>query len=262
MQPCKLRMWLCLMSLIVMSAIYGSPALAADPSLKLIVPAYFYPGGKELKAWHHLIDAASKVPIIAIANPASGPGKQVDPAYTAIIQQAQAAHVKIIGYVSTSYAKRTASEIKQDIDTWVQFYPSIEGFFFDEQSSEAAKSDFYVDIASYGRMKVSNAFIVTNPGTICAEEYFSKRVADTICTVESADSLDKYMPPAWATKYPPSQFYGLAYKIGKSRNMQDSLKAAPTKHFGYVFVTDDKLPNPWDTLPPYWDDEVKALQSK
>lgn len=235
-------------------------AFAEQPTL--LVPAYFYPDGKGLKTWNELIAVGPKVPIIAIANPASGPGKQVDPAYTSIISKAQAAKIKIIGYVSTSYAKQTAAQIKQDIDTWVQFYPTIEGFFFDEQSSEAAKSDFYVDIASYGRMKVAQAFIVTNPGTICAEEYFSKRVADTICTVESADGLEKYTPPSWAAKYPASQFYGLAYKINKAKGMQESLKAAPAKHFGYLFVTDDKLPNPWDTLPPYWDDEVKAVIGK
>lgn len=236
------------------------PAAPTKTGPKLLVPAYFYPGGKELETWNKLIVAGSKASIIAIANPASGPGTQIDPGYTSIIKRAQEGKIKIIGYVSTSYAKRTAAEIKHDIDLWVQFYPTIEGFFFDEQTSEAAKADFYLDMANYGRSKVKNAFIVTNPGTTCAEDYFSKKVADTICTIESHDGLDKYTPPAWATKYPASQFYGLAYQIDKAQGMHTSLKAVEKKHLGYVFITDDKLPNPWDTLPPYWDEEVKAVK--
>jgi hypothetical protein len=27
----------------------------------------------------------------------------------------------------------------------------------------------------------------------------------------------------------------------------------------YVYFTDDTLPNPWDTLPPYWQKEVDTI---
>lgn len=249
----------CLLTLIYVASARSS---AAPPRVgpKLLVPTYFYPGGKELETWNKLIAAGAKVPIIAIANPASGPGTQIDPAYTVIIAKAQSANIKIIAYVSTSYAKRTAAEIKHDIDLWIQFYPTVQGIFFDEQTSDAAHADFYLDVATYARTKIKNAFIVTNPGTICAEDYFSKQVADTICTVESAEGLEKYATPAWAMKYPAANFYGLAYKIDKPHGMHASLKAVEKKHFGYVFITDGKLPNPWDRLPQYWDDEVKAVK--
>jgi hypothetical protein len=29
---------------------------------------------------------------------------------------------------------------------------------------------------------------------------------------------------------------------------------------GYMFVTDDVLPNPWDTLPAYWTSFVSACR--
>ena len=53
-------------------------ASPAEPALSLLVPAYIYPGGKGLKDWERLIAAADSVPIIAIINRDSGPGKQVD----------------------------------------------------------------------------------------------------------------------------------------------------------------------------------------
>ena len=182
------------LSLILAACAIAHPVQAVPPAteVKLLVPAYFYPAGAGLKNWSKLISAAGKVPVMAIANPASGPGTAVDPAYASVIKLAQAGKVTVIGYVSTSYGKRTAAEIKTDIDNWISFYPTIQGIFFDEQASDAAQSDFYLDLAGHARLKIARAFIVTNPGTACAEEYFSKKVADTICIVEKGEGLDKY----------------------------------------------------------------------
>lgn len=227
---------------------------------KLLVPAYFYPSGGGLKYWKQLMSAAGKVPVIAIANPASGPGTRVDPNYTTVIRDAIAAKVQVIGYVSTSYAKRPIADVMADVDQWVAFYPSIQGIFFDEQTSSADQMEYYLALKRHTLTKIPKAFVVTNPGTECAEEYFAQNVADTICIIEKGAGLDSYSPPAWASKYPASRFYGLAYGIKKAGGMQASMKAAAKKQLGYVFVTDDVLDNPWDTLPGYWEAEVKAVK--
>lgn len=38
---------------------------------------------------------------------------------------------------------------------------------------------------------------------------------------------------------------------------------AKKRNAGYVYVTNDDLPNPWDTLPPsgYWEDELRKTQN-
>ena len=36
---------------------------------------------------------------------------------------------------------------------------------------------------------------------------------------------------------------------------------AAEEHVGYIYMQDDALPNPWDTLPPYFNDLVGALSS-
>lgn len=239
----------------------AAKAFPPVPSVKLVVPAYFYPAGQGLKHWQKLINTAGKIPVVAIANPASGPGKAVDPAYTALIKLAQTGKVTMVGYVSTNYGKQAAADIKEDIDDWVSFYPTIQGIFFDEQASEAAQVNFYLDLATYARTKIKGAFLITNPGTECSEEYFAKKVADTICIVEKGVGLEKYSPPAWASRYPAAQFYGLAYQVTKQSSMLTSLKSVTKKRLGCLFITDDKLPNPWDTLPPYWDAEVSHAKS-
>lgn len=259
----KIARWFVSLALVLalgLGLLAAPPEPPPKPSPKLLVPAYFYPAGKGLESWNKLIAGTDKATVIAIVNPASGPGTQVDPAYTLVIQQAQAAQVKLIAYVSTSYAQRSTADIKRDIDLWLQYYPTIQGFFFDEQSSDGAKADFYLDLATYARGKVRNAFIVTNPGIPCDEAYFAKNVADTICVIESANGLDQFVPPAWFAKYPAEKFYGLAYRIGKPNGMRTSIAAARKKRLGYLYITDDKLPNPWDTLPGYWQEELKAVK--
>ena len=60
---------------------------AATPMTKLSlwVPAYYYPNGLGLREWDRLIAAAKLVPVVAIVNPASGPGDHVDPYIAKVI---------------------------------------------------------------------------------------------------------------------------------------------------------------------------------
>ena len=57
--------------------------------------------------WHNLIECRKKypkVPVIAIVNPASGPGKEMVPILKKAFLALKDADITIIGYVSTKYA--------------------------------------------------------------------------------------------------------------------------------------------------------------
>ncbi|HVW00951.1 MAG TPA: spherulation-specific family 4 protein, partial [Planctomycetaceae bacterium] len=117
-----------------------SPTQAAESNeapIRLLVPAYFYPAGEGLVAWKKLIASAEQTPVVAIVNPDSGPGKRVDAVYHEIFQWAKPSKIKLIGYVTLSYAERPISAVKADIDSWLHFYPEVAGIFFDEQPSQA-----------------------------------------------------------------------------------------------------------------------------
>ncbi len=43
--------------------------------------------------------------------------------------------------------------------------------------------------------------------------------------------------------------------------MREHVARLTKERVGYYYCTDDKLPNPWDTLPPYWDDLVTAVKA-
>lgn len=239
----------------------AAPAALQLPALQLLVPAYFYPGGEGLKEWDRLIDAAGRVPIVAIANPASGPGDKTDENYTRVLRRAADAGITIIGYVSTSYGKRPRREVEADINCWLDLYPGIKGFLFDEQASGADLTDHYAALARYARGKLPQALVINNPGTQCAEDFLSRSAADTVIWFENGRGFDDLQPADWGEKYPPQRFAALAYKIAAAPQMRAQVKLALKRRLGYVFVTDEDLPNPWDRLPPYWQEEVAAVRA-
>jgi hypothetical protein len=251
--------------LVALVAVLGSSPgrVAADDQektkLRLLVPAYFYPAGQGLKEWQKMMDAAADVPVVAIVNPASGPGQKIDDNYRDVVAKARKAKVTLIGYVSTSYGKRSLDEVKTDIDRWVEFYPQVQGFFFDEQPSGKEHVDHYAALAEHARKKIDKALLIANPGTVCAEEYLTRATADVFCVFENLKGFDDFKLPAWAEKVSPERFAALPYNVAKAEQMREHVKAS-AKRFGHLYVTDDSGNNPWDRLPGYWTEEVEAVK--
>ena len=135
-----------------------------------------------------MMQSADRASIVAIVNPASGPGTAINTDYAKIVQQADAAGVRLIGYVSTQYGKRASGDVKRDMDRWVAFYPEINGFFFDEQASNESHLKYYHDLFEYAAQKISQATIFANPGTECARGFFSINEASTHCLWEPRGS--------------------------------------------------------------------------
>ncbi len=238
----------------------GDTANAADPppKMRLLVPAYFYPAGKGAKEWERLLAAPEEAGVVAIVNPASGPGRRVDANYTRIVERAKKSKVTLIGYVSTRYGKRKAEEVKADVDQWVRFYPGIQGIFFDEQASGTEQLEHLASLYEHVRKTHQLALVVTNPGTICDEKYLTQPVADVACLYEGHERWDRFTPPAWTKDLKPDRIAALAYQVSAA-DMLKILRQAQDRRVGWIYITDDKGNNPWDQLPSYWEDEVKEL---
>jgi len=244
------------------TAAFAQEPTQMPPPVQLLVPAYFYPAGDGATEWDKLFAASDRVPIVAIVNPASGPGRRVDPNYTAVLEKAaKAKRLTLIGYVSTSYAKRPLEEVKADVDQWLKFYPGIHGFFFDEQTSSAEQLDYYAALYKHVRETRKLKLVITNPGTTCDESYVSKPAADVACLFEGPKPFDAAKLPEWRTKYDAKRAAVLSYQIESVETMQRLIAFAAKEKLGYCYVTDDTGNNPWDRLPKYWEEEVAALAS-
>ena len=104
-----------------------SPGVATS-RLQLLVPAYFYPAGPGLRAWERLIDAASKIKMVLIANPSNGPGEH-NPDYCPFSKpqgQGNPRHWLCQYRLREDYQ---LPQIKLEIDRWVEFYPQITASF-------------------------------------------------------------------------------------------------------------------------------------
>jgi hypothetical protein len=53
-----------------------------------------------------LLEASKDAPVIAVVNPASGPGTKADANYAKVFERAKKTKATLIGYVATGYGKR------------------------------------------------------------------------------------------------------------------------------------------------------------
>jgi hypothetical protein len=234
----------------------------AQPQQKLtiIVPAYFYPNERGIGAWDRLIGAASRVPIVAIVNASSGPGKAPWAEFGRMMDRAKGSNILLIGYVPTSYGRRPVRDIKDDVEKWIRFYPAVRGIFLDEQAAGSEQTAYYTELYNYIRNRDALDIVVSNPGTICAESYFAKHAAEVVCLHEATGPVGKTFFPDWARKYPSTSVMIIPYGVKSVEEMRNWLRLALEKHFHYVYVTDAGGGNPWSGVPSYWDEEVEAVQ--
>lgn len=234
-------------------ALTTSPAHALD----LLVPAYFYPADDGAASWQALATAAPDVGITAILNPDSGPGAALDPSYGAVVGGLQTAGGRVIGYVHTSYGTRSAAAVQAEISLYYTLY-GVNGIFLDEMSNDGAKIGYYQSLHDYIRGLDADGYIVGNPGTNTDPGYLA--TADVLVTFESpAAEYAGYEADAWTQAQDASRFAHLVYEVPDAGAMQAVIDRALAMNVGHIYVTDDDISNPWDSLPSYWAAEAAAV---
>jgi hypothetical protein len=236
-------------------------SLARAEGIALLVPAYFNPSSGY---WDQLSASARRVPLVAIANIFNGPGNDATPRadYVRAMQSVRDAGGQVIGYVYSQYGSRAIDVVKADMLRWHQFYP-LDGFFVDEMANapNTALFDYYASLVTYARSLKGKYQVIGNPGTNTEEAYHIRNTADVLTIFEGDASYTNFAPSSWTQKYPPHQFAHLIYGIAGVDAMKTNLNLAVSRRAGFVYVTSDTLPNPWDTLPAYWNEEVASVES-
>jgi hypothetical protein len=252
----------CLALLVCVAGLFLFPAAASATgrAMEILVPAYFYPVAGS--PWDDLIQAAPQHPIVAIANPANGPGLSIDPAYTAVIDDLRAAGGKVIGYVHTTYTDRSLSEVQADVDDFLAFY-NLDGVFIDEMTNDSTSPhlDYYAALYAYIKSQGPALLVVGNPGTQTEEAYLLRPCADRLVTFEHHTGYPGYVPDTWVNNWPADRFVHLMYDVGSAATMQSFVNLAAQRNAGAVYVTDDQGANPWDTLPAYWSTELAVVDT-
>jgi len=230
-----------------------------DAVQRIAVPAYFYATWMQNNPdaeWERMQTDAPYVKY-AVLNPASSPGTTKSAEWATQVKRAQAAGIKIVGYVTTSYTNKTKTAIMAEVVKYINWY-KVDGIFFDEVSSEKSKQPFYVDLRNrIGDLNNGSSganTVILNCGTIPDESYML--AGDAISTFEGSEAdYASHTPAPWQINYPSSRFWHIVYGV---THLDDVLALTRRRRAGLIYLTPDALGedyNPYNTLPPedFWD---------
>jgi hypothetical protein len=229
----------------------------------MIIPLYIYPDGTApaRAGWDAVAAVAQSFPdleVIAVINPASGPGVERDSAYRRAVRRLNRSGAVLVGYVPLGYGARSLRDVDQDLERWQRFYPDVGGFFLDEVPSRAIVREHgagiltpQVDLTAVAirtRGMTGHAGpVVANPGVPVAESYFGRGGFDIVVTHE-----ELVWPEPSTLEHASPRSATLVYGDGvwdEDRFIQVS------RSRGYVFVNDHLLDitgrgtYPWSFLP-------------
>lgn len=241
------------------ATLFGAGSAPANAqSQRIAIPSYFYPG----PVWKQAV-ASGPVVALTIINPGSGPGTHQDPLYASTVKEAQARHITVLGYVDTAYSKRKPADVLADVKLFRDWY-HVDGIFLDEASNTLPGVPYYKALYKTIKAGAPKGLIVLNPGCPTIEEYLG--AGDVLCTFEQdgATYRDHFVGAAWTAKHPASRFWHIVYNVGNTADMLRTVTLTKQRNAGWVYITPDTLPNPYDTLPDadYWHAEIEAAARK
>ncbi len=217
---------------------------------RISIAAYFYPGS----LWTQAINANPKVDFM-VMNPASGSGMIPISDYVTTIAAARQRGILIYGYISTRYGQRPQTEIQQEITNYRNWY-NVDGIFLDESSSQLADLTYYQNLAAFIRTQ-PNSKVILNPGVYPDQAYMN--VGDVILVYEgSSKNYLNSQVPSWISNYNPNKFWHMIYNA-PSFQLQQLIDISKQRRAGHIYITEDRLPNPYDTLPKYWSRLTSAI---
>jgi hypothetical protein len=231
---------------------FSNATIALSQHTGIIIPLYTDPGDE----WEKIIRAKNKhpsVPILVIINPNNGPASCPSQDYLRGITNFKSAGIITLGYVPTNYAARENNKVITDINNWKKCYPNIDGIFFDEMANIPGKERYYTNLTSYAK---SQGFIFTvgNPGIDTLPSYVG--TVDSLVIYEDAKLPGLSSLGGWCANLNKSNFSIISYGVNDTDDLTIRKFA---NHVGYLFITNGTLPNPFTSLPPYFDHIVDEL---
>jgi spherulation-specific family 4 protein len=225
--------------LAALSARVAKLEAAAAPQRMRIAPVSYFRGTAQ---WDAVIAAK---PALALINPGSGPGPRADALYVGLVPKAQTAGVPVFGYVHTQYGARPAADVVADVRNHKAWY-GVAGIFVDTVANDAAHVAYYKGLCD--SIRALGLKVVLNPGTQCLEEH--AQMADFVmCSEGDLQTYNNRIPRAWEPKY--RNLWHCVHSVSPAQ-MPSTVALAKSRGAGLLYVTDDVMPNPYDTLPSYW----------
>jgi len=228
-------------------------AFAAHPSTGVILPLYVHPGS----TWHDVIKEKikhHKVPMIVIINPLNGSGQVKNDDYVDGIQKMQSRDISVLGYVYTDYGTRNSTDVKNEITNYKNWY-NVNGIFFDQMSNVPGNEIYYANLTHFAK-SLGLTFTVGNAGVDTKPSYI--KTVDNIVIYEKNTLPPVQSLAGWHKNYDKNNFSIIAFEID---NLDKSFVFDASNSVGYMYVTNGVMPNPFNSIPPYFEDLMDALDA-
>jgi hypothetical protein len=197
------------------------------------VPAYFHPE-REATDWARLRARVDREGAgIVVVNPDTGPGSG-DPAYRAAVCGLNAL---VAGYVDTAYATRAPDDVRADAAAYRDLH-GVTAVFLDRVTSGPEGLPYYRALDLPGP-------VLLNPGVRPDPGYFA--LAEVVVTFEGDHSAYSL----YTTPEPSACTWHLVHGVPPAEHAT-VLRRAERLGATHAYVTDRKMPNPWDGLPASW----------
>jgi Spherulation-specific family 4 len=231
----------------------------AATSITIAIPAYF----TDEALWTKALDTPAVQYVIGHPLvPVAGQTYVADKALAANLVQAKAKGKIPLVYVTGGYDKVDWRVVADRIDTILDAYPAAAGVFIDEINYDQCEKYASLTKGSGSvkgvRARQANKLIVLNPGAPLLNCY--EGLADGYVTLERAE---KDIPawsanvnlPANASSYAwmfrdssRQQMWEMIHSVNPG-NASAAVDAAVARNASVLYLTDDTLPNPYDSLP-------------
>src|SRR5262249_32026790 len=181
--------------------------------------------------------------------------------YVSASSSVRAAGGRVIGYVHTK-----SGEVPLDsVLTWVDHYRTwytLDGMYLDGMANDANAAHIQWDASLRDSIRAREParLVVGGPGANTLPQYLAG--ADILGIFESdGESYFSWEPDSWVTTQPASRFLHIVHTLSSADSMRQVVARARSRGAGWVYVTHDRLPNPWDETPAYWDAFIAAVET-
>lgn len=128
---------------------------------------------------------------------------------------------------------------------WIGWY------FFDETDNKITSLDFYKDLTNYAKTHDFN-FNILNPGYTIDEAYINQNIAELIVTYENSYKNWQNSFPTITNKENDKTKLSLLLHSMEEDGFGIVIHKAKNQGFSYIYLTEDKDSNPWDSISNYF----------
>jgi hypothetical protein len=211
-----------------------------EGSTGIMVALYFDP---QFLLWDSLIDLKNQYPnvnVLAVINPNNGPGNIKDTTYYTEVLKLQSAGITVLGYTFTNYGQRDIDLIFQDINKYTLWY-NVDGIFFDEVAN-FGQEETLKTLDDYANAKGAS-ITMGNPGTDIPPSYIG--IMDNYIIYENKGLPDLNSIEERYSELDKQHYSVTSYGV---MDFDSNYITALSEFVQYMYVTNDDMPNPYDTL--------------